>query len=326
MSLERILNDLRQQVGAAHSKANQLLQENQSLRGDNAVVQRELQNQAQSLSSLNAAFASLRTNSAGGAVTFREGRSMVKTDGKVRYLEDIPGRRIPFDVVVRIPIGTNITALQSQTHIISQDGPFVAVARYACFQSAHQFQVTDDNGITSAFQGRSFGRFRPIHSMWDLNDAQAFNPIVGMAFPGTGAPIVASPSSHSGFRTMEFDGTVTFRNAGAAYPRSNTEVPTAWWTTQINSPFQLGALDFFERGETLQWDVTPSHINNPEGGNISGIVGSYPFLAGQYDVHEGIADVAGDATSDPVQRLPDGFVWIGLHGFRIIQPPGPVEM
>lgn len=325
MGLDNVLQDLRQQVGAAHAKSNQLAQMLQSAQGDSALLRQEVMSQRRDLSQLAATLANTNTNNVGGSVTFREGRNMVKSDGKVRYLEDIPGRRIPFDILVRIPVGPNVTSLQSQTHIISQDGPFVAVARYACFQSAYQYNVTSETG-TASFQGRSFGRFRPIHSMWDLNDAQAFNPVVGMAFPGTGAPIIASPSSHSGFRSMQFDGTVTFKNQGAAYPRSNVEVPTPWWTTQINSPFQLAALDFFERGETLQWEVTPSHINNPAGGNVTGLVGAFPFLSSQYDVHEGIVDTASAAETDPVDRLPSGFVYIGLHGFRIIQPPGPVEM
>lgn len=326
MGLNEILENLRQQVGASHAKINSVIDSQRQLVGDTASVRQELLATQQNVSNLATALASLRTNGAGSSVINSPGgRSIVKADNKIRYLEDIPGRRIPFDIVVRIPVGANVTSLQQQTHIISQDGPFVAVARYACFQSAYQFQVTSEQGVAT-FQGRSFGRFRPIHSMWDVNDAQAFNPIVGMAFPGTGAPIVASPSSHSGFRSMEFDGLVTFKNQGAAYPRSNVEVPTAWWTTQINSPFQLAALDFFERGETLQWEVTPSHVNNPEAGNVNGFVGSFPFLASQYDVHEGIVDTASQETTDPVTRLPNGFVYIGLHGFRIIQPPGPVEM
>lgn len=326
MGLNENIHNLQQQIGASHAKVNEVLYSLRQQGGDVAQLRQELLATQQNLSTIATTLAHLKTNGAGSSVVSAPGgRSIVKADNKIRYLEDIPGRRIPFDIVVRIPVGSNVTALQQQTHIISQDGPFVAVARYACFQSAYQFQVTT-NGSTATFQGRSFGRFRPIHSMWDVNDSQAFNPIVGMAFPGTGAPIVASPSSHSGYRSMEFDGLVTFKNQGAAYPRSNVEVPTAWWTTQINSPFQLAALDFFERGETLQWEVTPSHVNNPEAGNVSGVVGSFPFLASQYDVHEGVVDTASDATTDPVTRLPNGFVYIGLHGFRIIQPPGPVEM
>ncbi|NLZ41371.1 MAG: hypothetical protein GX886_08990, partial [Comamonadaceae bacterium] len=186
------------------------------------------------------------------------------------------------------------------------------------------------------FQGRSFGRFRPIHSVNDWADAAAgvFNPITGLAFPGTGAAIYASPSNHSSFRTMEWDGVIEFFNQGAAYPRSNIQVPSAFWVSENNAAFQLGALDFFERGETMQWRVTPTHVNNPQAGNASAYGAAppnpFPFLGSQYDVHEGIVDpliVGADAnTQDPVNRLPDGILTIGFHGYRIIQPPGPVAM
>ena len=33
-----------------------------------------------------------------------------------------------------------------------------------------------------------------------------------------------------------------------------------------------------------------------------------------------------NVTTDPVTRLPDGFIIIGFHGYRIIQPPGPVRL
>jgi hypothetical protein len=99
--------------------------------------------------------------------------------------------------------------------------------------------------------------------------------------------------------------------------------------TDTNDPFPLAALDFFERGETLQWLVKPTHPNNPFYGNVSsfGTGGTFPFLDSQYDVHEGILDQEDlAATTDPVTRLPDGLLIIGFHGFRIIQPPGTVSL
>jgi hypothetical protein len=164
----------------------------------------------------------------------------------------------------------------------------------------------------------------------DLHDGQlGYQPIVGAALPGTGVGIYASPSNHSSFRTMEFDGVINFQNQGSGYMRQNIDLPSSFYSTEINSPFPLGALDFFERGEVLQWKVTPLHVNNPPAGNVSQFAagGVYPFLASQYDVHEGILDPVIQAqTTDPVARLPDGILTIGFHGYRIIQPPGVVSM
>lgn len=335
-SLDEVLRNLQQQAGFAAGKTRQLEQQVKQMGGDHALIRQELQRQQRDFQNLADALSNAQGNGAGGGsvVSVGEGgRSLVRYGEHVRYIEEIPGRRIPFDLVTDIPIGANIVAQQQSTETISQDGPFVAVARFATFQSAFQFQLTDpEAGQPAGFQGRSFGRFRPIHSAWDVADAGAgvFNPVAGIAFPGTGAPIFASPSTHSSFRTMEFDGVIQFFNQGAAYPRSNVQIPSSFWTTQINSPFQLGALDFFERGETLQWQVTPTHVNNPDAGNCSGFAGGpgvFPFLAQQYDVHEGVCDQFDEnVQTDPVQRLPDGILVIGFHGFRIVQPPGPVAM
>jgi len=315
------LQNMQQQIGSAHSKINQLgqaVQNQTNSNGQAAALRQEIERMKVEMQQ------------------FSDSLSRVTAQGSgdphdVRYIEQIPGRRFPFDLMVRIPIGANITAEQQAAVTISQDGPFVAVARFATFQSAFGFSVTDpETSAISSFQGRSYGRFRPIHSAWDLHDGQSgYQPIIGATLPGTGAPIFASPSNHSSFRTMEFDGMIKFQNQGAGWPRQNIETPSSFYSTEINSPFALGSLDFFERGEVLEWRVTPLHVNNPPGGNVQNFAagGFYPFLNSQYDVHEGIVDeLIQDQQTDPVARLPEGILTIGFHGFRIIQPPGQVSM
>ena len=277
--------------------------------------------------------------------------------GTIR-IEDIPGRRVPYVLAVNIRIGDNSTSQREASVTISQEGPFVAVRRMAIFQSAHQFQVTDpDSGQVSRFTGRSFGRFRPIHSAWDIMDSQHnaiadsatwfLNALANPGIPvGTELPAAALgiPSSMSSFRTMEFDGVVEVVNAGSSFPRQNIEIPTAFWANQINGPWDLGALDFFERGEVLTVRVQPLHVNNPPAGNVdsscvfpvtaNGGTG-WPFLDGQYDAHEGIC-TPGAVTlgsdnplavnvlaTDVVARLPDGILTFAWEGYRIIQPVGP---
>lgn len=298
-------------------------QQMQGQQGQQALGRQEVDRLRRDLENLGGALSAVQGSG--------PGNGNVAQSDHIRYIESIPGRRIPFDLLVDIPVGANVTSEQQGTRTISQDGPFVAVARFATFQSAFQFRSVDPQTQEEAtFQGRSFGRYRPIHSAWDINDGQrGYQPTAGLAFPGTGAPIVASPSNFSNFRTMQFDGVIEFLNQGAAYPRSNQEVPSSFYTSSINSAFQLGSLDFFERGETLQWKVRPTHVNNPNAGNLSGYAagGLYPFLASQYDVHEGVNDPLNPAaTQDPISRLPDGILTIGLHGFRIVQPPGPVRI
>lgn len=326
---QQIIESLQQQAGFAAREAREAVRRSQGAEAEISRIRQENERHQRDMQALADALEKVQTGRGGGY-----GNGNVGPDERVRYIESIPGRRIPFDFVVSIPIGANSIAQSQGTKTVSQDGPFVGVARYAIFQSAFQFQrvdpVTQEKAV---FQGRSFGRYRPMHSAWDLNDATAgvFQPTAGVAPPGTGQPIVAAPSSMSGFRTMEWDGLIQMLNQGAGYPRDNQEggIPSAFFSESINSPFQLGALDFFERGEAIQWKVTPTHVNNPPAGNLSGYAagGLFPFLASQYDVHEGINDeLDPDATTDPITRLADGILWVGMHGIKIVQPPGPVRL
>ncbi len=247
---------------------------------------------------------------------------------QIQHIESVPGRRVPYDCLVAVPIAANLNAETQQSVVINQDGPFVAVARQAWFVSQLAYQYTNPaNGNVTQFQGRSFGRIRPIHSAWDLYDGVPRSEVIqAVPSPGNGAPHIISPSNASSFRSMQPDFMIELRNEGFAYPRSNIYVPSAGWTKQINSPYALGALDFFERGETLTFKIAPLHPNNPSYGNVSGFTGAgnnWPFLASQYDAVEGITDpVLEDVTTDPITRLPQGVLYIGLHGYKIIQPPG----
>jgi len=251
-------------------------------------------------------------------------------DPNIQRIENIPGRRIPFDYTVDILIQAGQTATVQGTISISQEGPFVAVARYATFQSGFQFQVTPPGTTATArFNGRSFGRYRPIHSAYDLNDGQPVMAVTyAQAFPGTGAPHIASPSNEASFRSMEMDFRIQMREGGSSFPRSFLEIPSSLWVKGLGEPFPLGALDFFERGEVLQFNIIPTHPPNPAFGNISGFAAGFadfPFIDSQWDAIEGVNDQAqdiGETEIDPVVRLPNGMLTIGFHGYRIYQPAG----
>ncbi|MBW2672242.1 MAG: hypothetical protein JRD89_02350 [Deltaproteobacteria bacterium] len=281
--------------------------------------------------------------------------------GNMRYIEDIPGRRVPFIIVIDIPIAADLMTATEQSFPISQDGPFVAVRRMATFQSSLEAQTTDpETNATVSFSGRSYGRYRPVHSACDVMDGQhnslsdaatwylnAFtNPgeVVGAALP---SGVLGLPSSMSSFRSMEFDGRIEVEAAGSNYPRQNRSVPSAFWSSDNNGPMTLGALDFFERSEVLKVKVTPNHVNNPPAGNIDGDrvfplrtapaagAGGFPFLDGQYDAHEGIGTVASSTigavvpplraallATDSVERVENGILTVAWEGYRIMQPPG----
>ena len=253
-------------------------------------------------------------------------------DPNVQRIENIPGTRVPFDMLVEIPIDAGSTDARQGTITVSMEGPFVAEARMCTFLSQFSFQRTDpESAQVTTFLGRSNGRFRPIHSAADHNDSLLMSETQRVvAFPGTGAASYASPSNHAPYRTMEGDFRVMVRKQDDGFPRSNISVPSTFWTTYINSPFELAALDFFPRASIIEFTVTPQHINNPSAGNMQtyGAGGVFPFLGAQFDHHEGIMDpldatlVAGDP--DPITRLPKGVLIIGFRGYRIFQAAGAV--
>lgn len=252
-------------------------------------------------------------------------------DPNIQRIENIPGRRIPFDCLVEIPIPAGQTATQQQTYLIPQTGPFVAVARYATFLSLLQYQLLNaNNQVLGTFNGRSFGRFRPISSVGDLNDGQIVDPVIAdaaqPAFPGTGARYLASVPAASPFRSMEGDFRIEFQEEGANIVRQNKPVPSPFWSKGFCEPVELPCLDFFERNSVLKFSVTPTRPMNPAFGNAFGFTNAnsnQPFADAQYDQVEGIYDEPQvTPTTDLVKRAPNGVLILGYFGYMIMQPAG----
>lgn len=284
----------------------------------------------------------------------------------IMRVEDIPGKRIPFQFIVEIPINGSVTTPQMGTITIDMAGPFVAERRIAAFRSDYNFSINDDRGVVATFNGRSWGRYRPIHSVCDINDSQhnsttdaglwvlgaagAFDatntPAAGTALPDAALSL---PSNSSSFRTMEGDYEINVISTASALPRSNIAVPSALWQPGDGKGNPMPALDFFERAEVINFYVQPTHPANPSFGNVDGNsifpIGAtgaerWPYIASQFDLHEGIqtpAPLAVGVGSPPpilyspvgatgtglVSRLPDGVFIIGFDGYRILQTPGP---
>lgn len=228
-------------------------------------------------------------------------------DGYVS-LDDIEGRLIPYDYLVDIPIPSGQSQQFQGTIPISMEGPFVATHRVMAFRSAVTFQLTDRDGVTTSYSGRSNGRFRGISSAQDLFDAaRAFEQInqyqpsylgavwngattlavgnpagvnpsstddINMLpnFPGSGRPIVTSPLSMAASRTMGFDGLVGVELAGANFRRQNQDVPSEFWQEGLTGSTAFSVYDVFDPGEVVTIKVTPTHVSNPAYGSISDLM------------------------------------------------------
>jgi hypothetical protein len=272
--------------------------------------------------------ATWKSNVAGMGISSSIGAGTGRPD--LLRIEDLPGTRIPFDIVIEIAIESNLTSPVTGTYTLSMDGPFVAVSRYATFMSSFTFQVLVEQQ-SSTYVGRSWGRQRPISSVLDVMDAMQGDTKIPMQTednyicPGSPPPVAAQviPNNKSPFRTMEWDGFIELRNQ--VYPRQSSQVPSSLWAPGWNQMLQLPVLDYFEKGTIIEFLVEPSHVNNPRSGNIQAVLGSMPYLDGQYDAVEGISypSYACEAgVSDVIQRQPDGILYVGLLGFKILQPTG----
>jgi hypothetical protein len=187
--------------------ANSLQQQNQGYLADRNQLMGALQASRQQAQQLLDTITRLNISSSCG-------------DPNIQRIENVPGRRVPFDLIVDIAIPANQTSALQGSIIISQEGPFVAVSRMATLISALTYEVLDANGLPTAFNGRSFGRYRPIHSAWDINDGRPHVDVYQVvAAPGTGTPSITAPSNTSSFRTMEGDFRVMMKNAGSSFPR-----------------------------------------------------------------------------------------------------------
>lgn len=311
--LERMANYAISQAKDANTQAQLSARDVQAMEGQHKLI-------TQHLTDLSNVLSQARVGGAGNG------------NPDLQFIESVPGKRIHYDELVAIQISANDASKRTGTITITTEGPFVAVSRYATFLSDYSYQYTDPQTlVATTFLGRSNGRFRPIHSMADIMDAQLPADVQRVvAMPGTGAPSYSSPALHAPYRTMEFDGRIKVIDQGSGFPRSNIDVPTPFWTTFINSPFQLAALDFFARASVIQIEVTPGHVNNPNAGGLIGFGagGAFPFSQAQFDHHEGVNDtenlVVPAGGTDPANRLPNGTLFVGFHGYRIIQPPGAV--
>lgn len=371
------LQSMSNKIGAMENHINRLAADNQALRQmatESKILGEVLKNTQVSGKQL-------------GGGDFKANKAWAKAWGGADYvsLDAIQGRFIPFDLFTEIIVPDNASTTLDGVLKVSMEGPFVATHRYAAFISDVRYQVNFSNGSSATFKGRTNGRFRGISSNTDTVDAlRAFEQInqyqpshVGAVydgtnvvavgnptgvnensiststtnmlpnFPGSGRPIVVSPLSMSGGRSMQFDGTIAVQPQGAQFNRQNIPIPSSMWSDGVNKASKLSCYDVLEPGEEVIVKVTPTHVNNPPFGNISDLIalnnawtfagtglaannpmptGSWPFLAGQFDGHEGINDESlyGDTsvTVDRVIRSFDARIILGFKGFRIIAPPG----
>lgn len=324
--VQQLIQQVDLKANAAHKGLRDMASVVQQARGDVQAVQQAHGEMGQQLGQLMGMMQGMKVGSGSG----KSGPSPNQIGRPdMLAIDEIPGRRVPWDLTMQIAVPDQATGPLTATYPLSMDGPFVAVARYATFISSYTFQVSQESG-SPRYTGRTWGRQRPISSVLDLMDAMGWADGLGIETDGDcaegGPPMTAvasRPVSRSPGRSMVFDGYVQIKNS--TYPRQNQQVPTSLWAPGWDQMVQLPVLDYWEKGDSIEVELEPMHVNNPMAGNIQALLGSMPFLGGQFDGQEGIMYPSWQCTpgqSDTIQRRPSGVFVLGFLGFKILQPPG----
>ena len=153
------------------------------------------------------------------------------------YIEDIPGKRVPYIYSADITLAAGVTARTQGTMTISQDGPFVVDALAATWRI---------NAAGSAFNGRQL----PISSA-DPN-------YVGT--PQTAAGVIAGNI---------FDELIDFEwevfDAGSDRAWQNIPAASRQLFTSRENPLHLPTSGFFERNSVISVFITPTRAIDQTG-------------------------------------------------------------
>jgi len=229
----------------------------QFLRGINDKQQR----QQSQFDALAKAYRDLRTRSEGDKLEIqRLGEWVQKAAKRIRYIEDIPGKRVPYTMNFEVsipsvannanPVGARIRAQQQ----VSMDGPFVGTMLMGAFrmQTFSLGNITEGSlpPIGEEVLTPLTGRFRPIASTAD-GFAGAY---IG---PGFGAATIVDAALVNTFRPGEIDFLWEYADEGADRERQNQiATPSRYLFSESDRPFYLAVSDFFERGSTIAFYIT----------------------------------------------------------------------
>lgn len=197
-----------------------------------------------------------------------------KAISKIRFVEDVPGKRVPyflcFDVEVPGPTNPAFTLVNqrlSGVQTIPMDGSFVATAYMAAFR-LKTFSlgpnVAVDHRTTDPVAGTEIitpltGRFRPICSTADSFSGA----YIGGGSPGFESNVAdTSPPLTGGawFTKMFRPGTIDFLwevadEGSDRIHQNNLLTPSRYLYSEFDRPLYLPTSDFFERGSVIRFSA-----------------------------------------------------------------------
>jgi hypothetical protein len=203
----------------------------------------------------------------------RLGQALKKAASRIRYIEDIPGKRVPYfqGFQINIPGQSNPTVSLAGSRLsdakqISQDGPFVCTTYLSAFMlrcfSLGPYAGTDqavgrpnDPDVGSEVNTPLSGRFRPVSSSADPFSGAYIGMGIG-GIPAAAANVAAAQAVQT-FRPGIIDFLFEVADEGIDRLRQNQiPIPSRYLFSEFDRPLYLPVSDFFERGSSIRFSAT----------------------------------------------------------------------
>lgn len=189
-----------------------------------------------------------------------------KAAERIRYIEDIPGKRVPYFLQFQInipgpttPTTTIAGTRLSDAKVVSQDGPFVCTTYLSAFlmktYSLGPYGDATTGRANDAAAGAEVitpltGRFRPVSSTADPFAGSYIGPRIG---PLT----VAGAQAVQTFRPGTIDFLFEVADEGVDRLRQNqVPIPSRYLFSEFDRPLYLPTSDFFERSAAVRFSAT----------------------------------------------------------------------
>jgi hypothetical protein len=255
-------------------------------------------------------------------------QAVKKASERIRYVEDIPGKRVPYFMTFQINIpGPTTPSTQvagqrlSDTKQVSQDGPFVCTTYLSAFEmktySVGPYGDLDAGRPSDPPAGQEVitplsGRFRPVASSAD--------PFAG-AYIGVdiGPQSVAGAQVVQTFRPGIIDFLFEVADEGVDRLRQNqVPIPSRYLFSEFDRPMYLPVSDFFERGSAIRFSATLTR-------ELGFAEVNYALL--QNGFSEGGQQPSPDPTvANEIGRVPvsiGGTLYFTMLGYKILQAQSP---
>lgn len=254
--------------------------------------------------------------------------AVAKAAKRIRYIEDIPGKRVPyflnFEIQIPGPDQPSLSLAGKQmvtSQPISQDGPFVCTTYLSAFlmktYSIGPYGDSEDGRPNDPPAGQEVitpltGRFRPVASTAD--------PFSGAYIGARVGPVtVAGAQAVQTFRPGEADFLFEIYDASVDRNRQNQiPIPSRYIFSEFDRPLYLPISDFFSQSAVIQFKATLTRDLGFAEVNYAALPNGFAEGTQQPPPDPTIADGAGRS----VVAL-GGTLYFTMLGYKILQAQSP---